>query len=73
MCLRHTQGLDVSFAGDPPGQTCQALLGSQACTALAQHLAESIDAALGTGDGIERNAFLSAVQTLGDPPCQIIL
>jgi len=68
----HAQGLDVSFAGDTPTQTCQALFGSQACTALAQHLAESIDSALGTGDASERAAFLSAVQTLGYPPCQII-
>ncbi len=69
----HAQALDVSFAGNPPAQTCQVLLGSQACAALAQHLAETIDSALGTGDGTERNAFLSAVQTLGYPPCQIIL
>jgi hypothetical protein len=69
----HNQGLDVSFTGAPPAQTCPPLLGSQVCTALAQHLAESIDAALGTGDATERSAFLSAVQTLGYPPCQIIL
>jgi len=69
----HAQGLDVSFAGTPPAQTCEALFGSTACTALAQHLAESIDSLLGTADATERDAFLSAVQTLGSPPCQIIL
>ena len=68
----HAQGLDVSFAGTPPAQTCQALLGSDACTALAQHLSETIDSALGTGDGTERIAFLDVVQALGYPPCQLI-
>jgi hypothetical protein len=64
----QNQGLDVSFLGASPTGTCQDVFPADVCTMSATGLSETIDSALATGSGLDRNAFFTGAQTLGYPP-----
>jgi len=67
----RAQGYDVSDSRKSPAATCQgAMLRPEGCTDLANQLARTLDAALATGDSVERGPFLAGVQTLGFESCQ---